>query len=465
MGKSDKKLFGGSFGRRKFIRDMTIASGASLAGAGLPGLLRSQPAFGKRPNIIFILSDDHRWDHLSILDHPFIKTPQLDRMARQGVLFENAFVTTSLCSPSRACFLTGLYAHSHGVKNNLTPWNNSNVTFLEMLKSFGYDTAFIGKWHMPGELPELKGVDHFVTFTVQGGQGRYFDCPLVVNGKPEPSRKPYITEELTDRSLEFIEKSRDNPFCLFLAHKAAHHQFLPPPEYAGMYDEVELNLPPEADPWITTTKGHMFYGTLGPMSLQYRNYCETLTALDAEIGRVLDKVEEMGIAEDTAIIYAGDNGYFWGEHGLVDKRWPYEESIRAPYIVQYPRLISRPGIRADQMITNVDLAPTALEMAGVRPPDYMEGESHRRILLDPSASGREAWLYEYFRDYPYNVPSHFAVRTKTHMYIEYTTGRGPELYNIVKDPREKKNLIGTPEGEKLKPRLKSMLEDLKPQKI
>jgi len=465
MDRHDNKPFGGSYNRRKFIRDVGALSCAGLAATGFPGILRAQPGSGKRPNIIFILSDDHRWDHLSILGHPFIQTPQLDRMARRGVLFENAFVTTSLCSPSRATFLTGLYAHTHGVKNNLTPWNNDNVTFLEMLKSVGYDTAFIGKWHMPGRLPELRGVDHFVTFTVQEGQGRYFHCPLIVDGKPEPSRKSYITEELTDRSLEFMEKDRDGPFCLFLAHKAAHHQFLPPPEYAGIYDDVKLELPPEVDPYITMTNGNLFYGTMGPLSLHYRNYCETVTAMDAQIGRILDKVEEMGIADDTVIIYAGDNGFFWGEHRLVDKRWPYEESIRVPYIVQYPRMVRQPGVRAPQMITNVDLAPTVLEMAGLKPPAYMEGLSHGEILLDPSTPGRDAWLYEYFRDYPYNVPAHFAVRTRTHKYIEYQTGRGPELYDLVRDPREKNNLIGTPEGEKLRPRLKSMLEDLKPKNI
>jgi len=212
---------------------------------GSAGPARAEHA--ELPNIIFILVDDQRWDHMGNMGHPFLETPHMDRLASEGIRFNNAFVTTSLCSPSRASFLTGQYAHTHGVQNNFTPWRNENVTFIEGLKEVGYDTAFIGKWHMPGRLPELRGVDEFVTFTVRGGQGQYFSCPLVVNGKPEPSRKPYITEELTDRALEFMARDRDAPFFVYLSHKAVHHDFLPPPELKGRYDGVDLGLPPEAD--------------------------------------------------------------------------------------------------------------------------------------------------------------------------------------------------------------------------
>jgi N-acetylglucosamine-6-sulfatase len=239
----------------------------------LGDIVRAAPLKTKRPNIIFILSDDHRWDYLSCLGHPFLKTPNMDRLAREGMLFSNAFVTTSLCSPSRASFLTGQYAHTHGVRNNLTVWRNENVTFMELLKEAGYDTAFMGKWHMPGQLPQLRGVDQFITFTVQGGQGRYFDCPLIVDGAEAPSRKPYITEELTDYALEFIGKERENPFCLYLSHKAVHHQFLPPPELDHLYDDVELPLPKEADSWITMTRGNTYAGLFGPLERHWRNYC------------------------------------------------------------------------------------------------------------------------------------------------------------------------------------------------
>jgi N-acetylglucosamine-6-sulfatase len=459
--KKDKAFLDREINRREAIKTMGLASAAGLvglSGLSIPDISRA----GKRPNIIFILSDDHRWDHLSYVGHPFIDTPNMDRLAREGVHFDNAFVTTSLCSPSRASFLTGNYPHTHGVRNNITVWNNENVTFMELLKGAGYDTSFIGKWHMPGKLPELRGVDQFVTFTIQGGQGRYFDCPLIVNGVEMPSRKPYITEELTDWGIEFIEKERENPFCLYLSHKAVHHQFLPPEDMKDLYSEVEdLNLPKDFDPWVTLTYGNLYYGMLGMMQQKYLNYCRALTALDREIGRLLDRLDELGIADDTIIVYAGDNGYFWGEHNLVDKRFPYEESMHIPFIVRAPGLVKDPGRRAEQMILNVDLMPSILEMAGVKLPSEVEGESFVPILKSGKAEGREAWLYEYFTDYPYRVPPNFAVRTNTHKYIEFEGRKGKELYDLVNDPKEKNNLMGTEEGEKLLPDLKAALEELK----
>lgn len=443
------------------LRTLGSVSAAGVMGLSLSDILMAAPEQKKRPNIVFILSDDHRWDYLSCLGHPFLQTENMDRLAKEGVLFSNAFVTTSLCTPSRASFLTGQYAHTHGIKNNITVWNNENATFLELLKQAGYDTSFIGKWHMPGKLPKLKGVDQFVTFTVQAGQGRYFNCPLIEDGVERPSRKPYITEELTDLALEFIEKERDNPFCLYLSHKAVHHQFLPPPELNHLYDDVDLNLPNEADSWLGMTRGHMWTGIFGPMEHHVRNYCEALVALDQQIGRVLNKLDEMGIADNTIVVYAGDNGYYWGEHRLVDKRWPYEEAMRIPFIVRNPMMINDPGRTADQMIANIDLAPSLLEMVGLSVPDNIDGESFAPILQSASTPGRKAWLYEYFKEFPYNVPPLNAVRTETHMYVEYEGRRKPELFDIINDPREKNNLMGTPEGEKLLPELKRMLEELK----
>jgi len=443
------------------LRTLGSASAAGLMSLALGDFSWAQSGGGKRPNIVFILSDDHRWDFMGSVGHPFLDTRNMDRLASEGVLFSNAFVTTSLCTPSRASFLTGQYAHTHGVKNNITVWNNEAVTFLEGLKGVGYDTSFIGKWHMPGKLPKLRGVDQFITFTVQAGQGRYFDCPLIIDGVETPSRKPYITEELTDYALEFMGKERDNPFCLYLSHKAVHHQFLPPPELNHLYDDVEMKLPEEADTWLGMTRGHMWTGIFGPMQYHVRNYCEALVALDQQIGRVLDKLDEMGIADDTIVVYAGDNGYFWGEHRLVDKRWAYEESMRIPFIVRHPGLVKDPGRKADQMVLNIDLAPSLLAMAGVPIPENTDGESIVPILESADATGRKAWLYEYYKEFPYNTPPLNCVRTETHTYTEYESRRGPELFDIVNDPRQTRNLMGTPEGDKLLPELKEMLEGLK----
>jgi len=415
----------------------------------------------KRPNIVFILTDDHRWDFMSRAGHPVVKTPSLDRLASEGMLFSNAFVTSALCSPSRASFLTGLYAHTHGVQNNLTPWRDESVTFLELFKQAGYDTAFIGKWHMPGRLPKLRGVDLFVSFTIQGGQGRYWNCPLIVNGVETPSRNPYITEELTDRAIEFISQKRDNPFCLYLSHKAVHHEWSPPKDLARLYEDVKVPYPKEADTWVTSMNGAVYAGTFGRLDYHYKNYCRVVVDVDRNVGRFLNKLEELGFAENTIVVYAGDNGYFWGEHRLVDKRWAYEESIRIPFIVRFPRLIKDPGRRAHQMVLNIDLAPSLLEAAGLPVPEHMQGKSFVPILKSASAQGRKAWLYEYSKDFPYNTPGIEGVRTDTHIYIEYSSKRPPELYDVVKDPRQQRNLIDTEEGKRLLPEMKKMLGDLK----
>jgi arylsulfatase A-like enzyme len=415
----------------------------------------------ERPNIVFILSDDHRWDFMGSAGHPFIQTPNLDRLAAEGVHFTNAFVTTSLCSPSRASFLTGQYAHTHGVQNNLTPWRDENVTFLELLRQAGYDTAFIGKWHMPGRLPKLRGVDPFITFTVQEGQGRYWDCPLIVDGVETPTRKPYITEELTDRALDFIQKPRSRPFCLFLAHKAAHHEFSPPRDLARLYDDVSLNLPKEGVPWLTWTRGHIWAGTRGTLEGLVKDYSRVITAMDREIGRLLQGLDALGMVDQTVVVYAGDNGYFWGEHRLVDKRWAYEEAIRIPLIIRAPGRIPDPGRKAQQMVLNIDLAPSLLDLGGSTIPGNMEGRSFVPVLASPNAPGRKAWLYEYFKDFPYNVPEIRAVRTATHKYIEYGGRRRSELYDVAQDPKETRDLMGSEDGQRLQPELRKMLEALR----
>lgn len=445
--------------RRQAVRALgVVLATAFLSAASPPYALSAQ---GRPPNIVFILSDNQRWDFMGCAGHPFVQTPHLDRLAREGVLFSNAFVTTSLCSPSRAGFLTGQLARTHGVRDNLTAWSDRNVTFLELLKEGGYDCAFIGKWHMPGPLPDLRGVDLFVTFTAEKGQGRYFDCPLVVNGEEIPSRKPYITEELTDRALEFIEAPRRRPFCLVLSHKAVHHPWRPPPDLAGLYARDTPPFPPEYDPLVFMTGGNLFEGLIGLPENLYRDYARVVTSLDREVGRLLARLDELRIADDTVVVFSSDNGFFWGEHRLGGTgRWPYEESIRIPFIVRAPGIVENPGRRADPMVLNVDLAPSVLEMAGLPVPAAMEGESFVPILKSPSSPGREAWLYEYYADFPFRVPSHRAVRTERHVYIEFEGRRGRELYDIRDDPRQSNNLLSTEEGKKTAGKLKAMLEAL-----
>ncbi len=444
---------------------LKMAGGATIA--GLLGPINNLLAGEKsRPNIVFILTDDQRWDALSCMGHPIIKTPNLDRIANEGVLFENSFVTTSLCSPSRASFLTGQYAHTHGVLNNTTPWDNEkNVTFLEKLHTAGYETAFIGKWHMPGEgLPKLRGVDRFISISHEGGQGVYNDCPLVIDGVETPRPGKYITEDLTDFALDFIEKERDKPFALYLSHKAVHFGFIPPKHLNHKYDDVDLQLPPESDNFITYTNAHPFFGGILPMHYSYRNYCETVESIDEQVGRVLDRLEQMEILDNTVVVFAGDNGHFFGEHGLYDKRLAYEESMRIPFMIRYPKAISDPGRREDQMVLNIDVSPTILSLAGVPVPELVQGMDLAPLLASANAKTRSSWLYEYFPDYPMPIPGVKAVRTEQYKYTEYQNDKRPkELFDLKSDPKEKNNIIHTEQGKKLAKVLKKELERLEAQ--
>ncbi len=414
------------------------------------------------PNIVFILSDNHRFDFMGCAGHPFVRTPNLDRLAREGVRFSNAFVTTSLCSPSRASFLTGQRARTHGVLDNLTPWKDENVTFLELLAEAGYEAAFVGKWHMPGSLPRLRGVDPFVTFTSRKGQGRYLDCPLVVNGMKTRSKKRYLTEELTDYALEFISRGRNAPFCLVLSHKAVHHPWRPPRDLAHVYADRTPPFPPEYHPLVFLTGGNLFEGLIGRPERLYRDYARVVTSLDRQTGRLLERLDRRGISDRTVVIFTSDNGFFWGEHQRGGTgRWPYEESIRIPFLVRAPGFVNETGTQADPMILNIDLAPSLLEMAGMPIPEKMEGESFVPYLRFPSTPGREAWLYEYREDFPFRVPSHRAVRTRKYAYIEFQGRRGRELYDLENDPRQTRNLIHTEEGRRVANRLRVKLESLR----
>jgi N-acetylglucosamine-6-sulfatase len=434
---------------------------ADVAG-GVPVSVPRDPdlgAGGNRPNFVFILTDDHRWDHLSVMGHPFLETPNIDRLANEGVLFENAFVTTSLCSPSRASFLTGKYARNHGVQNNLTPWDDHSVTFMEILAKAGYRNAFIGKWHMPGRLPNLRGVEQFITFTVQAGQGRYFDCPLIMNGETVERPGTYITEDLTDLAIEFIHDQGEQPFCLYLSHKAAHHQFLPPRDLDDLYSDVDISfLPEEYFSLQTMLDRNIWEGALGFMENHYRNYNETLVGVDRELGRLIETLESRGLMDNTVIIYAGDNGYSWGEHVLVGKRWASEENLRIPFIIRFPERLGITPKHHDGYVLNVDLAPTILDLAGLSALGGMDGQSVLSLVGDARTAWRDAFVYEYFQDFPYNVPAHKALRTDQFLYVEYDRGKEPELFDVTTDFRTLDNIINTPTGRAALPGLRQKLQ-------
>ncbi len=453
-----------------------VATGKTAAGSGVTSRddtsAPRDSADVRRPNIVFILADNHNAATTGYEGHPVIKTPALDRLAREGVRFENAFNSTSLCSPSRASILTGAYAHSHGVLNNHTAWTASMPTFLQRLSEAGYATAFVGKWHMPGKgLPKMPFLDLFVSYTSREGQGSYFDCPMIVNGREVASRKRYITEETTGYAIEFIEQvvarpaAERRPFVVYLSHRPGHPPYQAPAAIHGMYDNIDVTkvLPPNVDSWwFGKTGGNVFQGTaLGSYYDQYRGYLETLTAMDRDIGRLLTRIDELGLRDNTAVVYMADNGMQWGTHGMHGIREPYEDSARLPLIVRAPWLVPDPGALREQLVVNIDIAPTFLEMAGAAPLAHADGESLVPLLRDAKAKSRTAFLMEFWRYFPENTPTYRAVRTSTHKYVEFERGRSPWLFNVAEDPGETHNLYGTPQGNMVLPELRGMLERMK----
>lgn len=421
-------------------------------------------AHADAPNIIVILSDDHRADHLGLTGvAPGLQTPNLDRLAQEGVRFTDSTVTTALCSPSRASFVTGEYARRHGVVNNVSDWNPANVTFFETLAAAGYRCGYIGKWHMPGSLPDLRGVDTFITFTVEEGQGVYVDCPLVINGVDVERPGTYVTTDLTDLALEWLAAGDlAQPTCLVLAHKAVHHPFDPPADLQGSLNGVPLMpTPDEGFTWETLLERNVWEGTAGRLEAVYQRYCETLLGLDREIGRVLDYVDASPRAQDTVVIYTSDNGYSWGEHTLTGKRWAYDVAAEVPLLVRWPAGVTRPGIETEAPVLNIDLAPTLIDLAGLDIPGNIQGQSWVPLLKGDDESARDEVYYEYFADYPYQVPPHQAVRTARWLYVEYERGLPPELYDRIADPEQRNNLYGEPGTDAVTAELSAALAELR----
>ncbi len=440
----------------------------------IPGRLALKRIPGSRPrNIVFILSDDHRYDFMGFMGKPsFLQTPSLDRLASQGVHFQNAFVTTSLCSPSRASILTGQYSHRHGVVDNNTDIAPGTVFFPQYLQKAGYATAFIGKWHMGHESDEPRpGFDRWISFR---GQGDYFDPDLNVDGTRIQS-KGYITDILTEYAIEWLKQKRTKPFFLYLSHKAVHSDFRPAPRHQGRYARAAVEYPAsmanteanyrDKPRWVREQRdsyhgvdfifnGQMDFDTL------YRRYCETLLGLDESVGQILRTLEELGVADSTLVVYMGDNGFSLGEHGLIDKRQMYEESMRVPLLAYAPGLIPT-GSVVTRMVQNVDLAPTFLEAAGLEPPAHMDGRSLLSLLRGRDIPWRDAVFYEYYWEpnYP-QTPAVHGVRTDRYKYIRYYgLWDIDELYDLREDPQEMHNLIKDPARQDLVKSLNSRLFD------
>ncbi|MCS7023496.1 MAG: sulfatase [Bryobacteraceae bacterium] len=393
---------------------------------------------------MFILTDDQRWDALGFMGHPCLKTPWLDRVAQEGIRFANAFVTTSLCSPSRASFLTGQYARRHGVKDNTTEVTHLE-SFATVLQRAGYETAQIGKWHM-GQSSQRPGFAYTVTFP---GQGVYNDPELTIDGKLQ--KVPgYLTDILTDFAVEWIRRPRRAPFLLFLGHKAPHLPTIPAPRHESVCADVVLPSPPNArddlgqkPAWVSLRADSKTGGMRRtPDYVQvYRKYLQTLPAVDDSLGRIYQALEAAGQLQDTVLIFASDNGFFHGEHYFTNKRAAYEESIRIPLLVRYPRLI-RAGTVSPSMVLNLDIAPTILSLAGLPVPPSMQGKSLLPLFRNPRQQLRDRFFYEYYQEPGFKeTPTLEAMRTLRWKYITAPgLADSEELYDLVRDPYELRNL-------------------------
>lgn len=424
-----------------------------------------------RPNVLFILTDDQRYDALSCMGHPHLKTPNIDRLAQEGLLFRNHFCTTSLCSPSRASILSGLYAHTHGVSNNFTEYPADMVSFPMRLQASGYKTAYVGKWHM-GEKNDMPrpGFDHFVTHR---GQGKYFDTEFNFNGKGRRVVKGYYTKVVTDMAIDWIQKREASaPWLLMLGHKAPHSFYLPEKKYETAFDGVDIQYPASAfdlqdKPAWFKKRLDTWHGIYGPLfdwrkkfpdsspaavkdfARMVRAYWGTLLSVDDSVGRLYDFLRVKGELDNTLIIFTSDNGLLEGEHGMVDKRTGHEPSIRIPLVVRYPGLTpsDRPRV-VEQITATIDFAPSILDICSAPAMEKVHGRSWRRLAQGDASGWRRSFYYEYNYEhqFPY-TPNVRALRTDQYKYIRYPHGDGSpdrhmaELYDLKADPGENRNLI------------------------
>ena len=462
-----------------------------------------------RPNILFIMTDDHAAHAISAYGSRVNHTPNLDRLAKEGMLFENVFATNSICTPSRATILTGQYSHLNGV-TVFNRFGSDRLTVATLLQQGGYYTGMVGKWHL-GSDPQ--GFDRW---TILPGQGVYMDPVFYTAASETTYTGRYATDVITDLGIDFIAKRpRNKPFFLMLHHKAPHRPWEPDAEhrapfvdkwipepstfwdsYATRTDALheneqrvakdmsnrDLKLPPPAGltrdslvRWlaskpetVTVTRGGTQVTLVGEELARWKyqrymqDYLATVQSVDDNVGRVLDYLDRNGLARNTIVIYTSDQGFFLGDHGLFDKRFMYEESLRMPFLVRWPAVI-KPGTRAKAMGLNVDFAETFLDAAGLRAPNDMQGRSLLPLMRGRTPAGwRTSMYYRYYHDPgDHNTRAHYGVRTMTHKLIYFWKKDQWELFDLVNDPLEMNNIYGQPGQEQLTATLKTELARLK----
>ena len=467
----------------------------------------------ERPNIVIIVSDDHAYQAISAYGSKLMQTPNIDRIANEGVLFKKSYVTNSICGPSRAVILTGKYSHKNGFKDNEhSSFDGSQNTFIKELTKAGYETAWIGKWHL-----ETKP-QGFSYWQVLPGQGSYYNPDFLMMDGSKKRIEGYVSNVIEDVSEEWLNK-RDTtkPFCLVIGHKATHRTWIPDTADMGRFDSVNFSLPRNfydnyagreaarvQDMTISKTMilGYdlkMFEGEIKDGSIirmnamqkakfdayykpiaadlksrnlsgnaltewkyqrYMRDYLSTATSLDRNIGRTLDYLDKNNLTNNTIVIYVSDQGFFMGEHGWFDKRFMYEESFRTPMVMRYPGKI-KPGTVNNNMLMNLDIAPTILTAAGVKVPNDMQGISFLPLVTNKKGKERKAMYYHYYENGEHAVSPHFGISTGRYKLIRfYTRVNGWELYDMRKDPSEIENVYGQKQYKKITDKLKKQLNEL-----
>ena len=480
----------------------------------------------ERPNILFVFADDHAYQAVSAYGSRINRTPNIDRLAREGMLFRTALVTNSICAPARAVILTGRYSHLNGVLDNRLAFDGSQETFPKLLQEAGYQTALIGKWHLKSD---PTGFDHW---EVLPGQGHYYN-PDLRTAQGSKRHEGYVTDVITDLTLQWLREGRDpnRPFMLMYQHKAPHRNWMPGPAQLSLYDGVSLPEPPTlfddyqdraspaskqemeidrhmdmtADLKVAPVGGEAgaqrYENTHGRMTAAQKrvwdaayepknaalraeapdgrdlvrwkyqryvkDYLRTIASIDDNLGRVLRWLDETGLAENTVVVYSSDQGFYLGEHGWYDKRWMYEESLRTPLIVRWPGVV-KGGSESRAMVSNVDLPETFLQMAGVKVPDYMQGRSLAPILQSGGEAPwdwRKSFYYHYYEgpDGPHAVARHEGVRTERHKLIHYYQTDEWELFDLDTDPLEMRSVYGAAAYAKVEGTLRDELKKLRKQ--
>lgn len=458
--------------RRDAVKALGGLGAAGMLGLGpealeAAGESAERPEPGPRPNFLFIMTDDHAVQALSAYGGRLIETPALDRLAAQGMRFDNCFVTNSLCAPSRATILTGKYSHLHGVTENIfrekKPFDGSQQTYPKLLREAGYKTAMVGKWHLKSE---PTGFDYW---NVLPGQGRYRNPKFIEMGE-EREYPGYVTDVITDLTIEALDErlAGDQPFLLISQHKAPHRRWVPDEEDEDLYTGQDLPVPATFnDDWMNRASpaehADMRVADMPDwkkeqppgMSEQERKhwnyqryikeYQRTLVSLDRNVGRLMEHLERTGLAENTIVVYTSDNGFFLGDHGWYDKRFMYEESLRVPLLVRYPRAVA-PGSVEARPVLNLDFAETFLDYAGVPIPDDMQGRSMRPLMEGRPAPDWRRSVYYHYYEYPgpHRVRPHYGVRGERFKLIHYYTVGEWELFDLEQDPHELNSVYEAP---------------------